>query len=110
MTSEPSSSAAIATLVRSETRTTVRRRPAVESSIHDEEEDNVTVTRARPQSSRMTTWARPLCSCVMRQTGTRKQFRDAVVNQIANRPVEARREKASQTIGRTPMRKGQTKA
>ena len=63
----------------------MRRRPAAESSIHDEEEDNATVTRARPQSSGMTTWACPLCSRVMRQTETRKQFTDAVVNHIANR-------------------------
>ena len=76
-----------------------RRRPAAESSIHDEEEDNVTVNRARPQSSGMTTWACPLCSCVVRLSGTRKQIRDAVVNHIANGHVEVRREKASQTIG-----------
>ena len=69
-------------------------------SIAREKEEDKRVTPARPQKgSGMTTRACTLCSCVMRQTATRKQFRNAAVNHIASRHVDVRRQKASQTIG-----------
>ena len=60
-----------------------------QSTAHEKEEDK-SVTPARPQKgSGMTTWAYTLCSCVMRQTATRKQFRNAVVNHIASKGCAA---------------------
>ena len=77
-----------------------------QSIAHEKEEDK-RVTPARPQKGRgMTTWASTLCSCVTRQTATRKQFGNAVVNHIASRHVDVWRQKASPTIGRTAPRKG----
>ena len=78
-----------------------KRRRGVDDSLsiaHEEEEDT-RVTRAKTQkSSGMTTRACTLCSCVMRQTETRKQLRNA-----ANRHVDVRRRKAQNKAHTGPI-------
>ena len=68
------------TLVRSEGRTTVAQTGCGEAASQMKKRATSPSLEQDRRAAGMTTWACPLCSCVMRQTGTRKQFRDAVVN------------------------------